>query len=64
MNALIITDLSEFPLLNSKGDSLWNPIKDANGNYFLQLEAKSDLDKAGIEYTIGEVEIKEDIELG
>lgn len=62
MTALIINDLSKFPLLNSEGDSFWNPIKDANGKYFLQntLDAKKDLDKEGIEYTIGEVEIKQE----
>ena len=63
MTALIIpnTELSKFPLLNSKGDSYWQPLNNTvSGDYWLQLEAQSELDKHGIEYTIGEVEIKKE----
>jgi len=63
MTALIITYLSKFPLLNANGDSYWNPTNNTvSGEYWLQLEAEQDLIDNGIEYTIGEVEIKQDIE--
>lgn len=61
MRVLIITDLSKFPLLNSKGDSFWMPTNNTvRGDYWLQLEAQSDLNNAGVEYTIGEIEIKQE----
>ena len=61
MTALIITDLDKFPLLNSKGDSFWQPLNNTvSGDYWLQLEAQADLDNAGVEYTIGEIEIKQE----
>lgn len=63
MTVLIITDLDKFPLLNSKGDSYWQPLNNTvSGDYWLQLEAQSELDKHKIKYTIKEVEIKQDIE--
>jgi len=58
MIALIIKDISKFPIKSTLG-GIWQPTNNTiSGDYWLQLEAQSDLDKAGIEYKIGEVEIK------
>jgi hypothetical protein len=58
MKALIIKDVSKFPIKATLG-GVWQPTNNTiSGDYWLQLEAQSDLDKAGIEYKIGEVEIK------
>lgn len=61
MTALIIptAEINKFPLPYKGGQ--WTPLNNTvNGDYWLKLEAQFDLDKAGIEYTIGEVEIKQD----
>jgi AAA+ ATPase superfamily predicted ATPase len=61
MKALIIQDISKFPILNKEGDSYWKPPNNTvSGKYWLQLEAKQDLINNGIEYTIGKVEIKQE----
>ena len=63
MTALIITDVSKFPILSSIDDFYWNPTNNTVGGvYWLQLEAQLDLDNAGIEYTIGEIEIVEPVD--
>jgi hypothetical protein len=63
MTALIITDLSKFPILSSIDDFYWNPTNNTVGGvYWLQLEAQLDLDNAGIAYTIGEIEIAEPVD--
>jgi len=60
MTALIIPDVSKFPILSSEGDFYWNPTNNTVGGvYWLQLEAQLDLDNAEIAYTIGEIEIVE-----
>jgi len=60
MTVLIIQDISIFPVLCSDG-GVWQPINNTvSGDYWLQLESKKDLDNAGINYEIGEVEIKQD----
>lgn len=62
MTVLIIKDISKFPIDGFNG-GIWQPTNNTiSGEYWLQLEAKSDLDKHGIRYIIGEVEIKEDSE--
>lgn len=43
-------------------NKVWETIESKNNKWFFLKDAQSDLDKHGIEYTIGEVEIKEDIE--
>ena len=63
MTALIIPDVSQFPILSSEGDFYWNPTNNTVGGvYWLQLEAQLDLDNAGIAYTIGEIEIAEPVD--
>ena len=60
MKALIIQDISKFPILNKEGDSYWQALNNTVGGvYWLQLEAQTDLDNAAIAYTIGEIEIVE-----
>jgi len=64
MKAIIITEtnLKKFPIPCSNG-GVWQPLNNTvSGEYWLQLEAEQDLIDNGIEYTIGEVEIKQDIE--
>jgi subtilase family serine protease len=62
MTALIIPDVSQFPILSSEGDFYWNPTNNTvSGVYWLQLEVQTDLDNAAIAYTIGEIEIVEPI---
>jgi len=52
-------DLDKFPLKSSCGRFYWNPVlTTTDGYFFLNKSAKSDLDKAGIEYKKGEVQIK------
>jgi hypothetical protein len=63
MIALIIPniELSKFPIWNTTKDSQWIPLNNTvNSKYWLQLEAEQDLIDNGIEYTIGQVEIKQD----
>jgi len=61
MQALIIIDISKFPILNKKGDSFWKPSNNTiSGVYWLQLDAEQDLIDNGIEYTIGQIEIKQE----
>lgn len=40
-------------------NKIWETIESTNNEWFFLKEAQSDLDKHGIKYTIGEVEIKE-----
>ena len=62
MTALIIPDVSQFPILNANKDSYWQPTNNTVGGvYWLQLEAQTDLDNAAIAYTIGEIEIVEPV---
>jgi hypothetical protein len=60
MIVLIIQDVLKFPINNSSG-GIWQPTNNTvSGVYWLQLEAEQDLIDNGIDYTIGEVEIKQD----
>ena len=60
MKALIIQDVSKFPINNSSG-GVWQPLNNTvSGDYWLQLDAEQDLIENGIEYTIGEIEIKQE----
>jgi len=62
MEVLIIKDVSKFPIKNSNG-GVWQPLNNTvSGEYWLQLEAEQDLIDNGIEYTIGEIEIKQETE--
>ena len=62
MTALIIPDVSQFPILSSEGGFYWSPTNNTvSGVYWLQLEAQTDLDNAAIAYTIGEIEIVEPV---
>ena len=62
MTALIIPDVSQFPILSGEGDFYWSPTNNTVGGvYWLQLEAQTDLDNAAIAYTIGEIEIVEPV---
>ena len=55
------SDLDKFPILNHNGDSYWNPVLETVGDFmFLNIIAEQDLIDNGIEYTIGEVEIKQE----
>jgi hypothetical protein len=61
MEALIIQDVSKFPLLSSSKDFFWQPLNNTiSSDYWLQLEAEQDLIDNGIEYTIGQIEIKQE----
>ena len=63
MTALIIPDVSQFPILSSIDNFYWNPTNNTVGGvYWLQLEAQLDLDNAEIAYTIGEIEIVEPVD--
>lgn len=62
MKRIIITieNLKKFPIPCSNG-GIWQPLNNTvSGDYWLQLEAKNDLDNAGIEYNIGEIKIKQE----
>lgn len=51
--------LKEFIRIKRDGfNKVWETLEQ-DGIFYVQLEAQADFDKAGIEYTIGEVEIKE-----
>lgn len=55
------SDLDKFPILNKNGDSFWNPVLETvDGFMFLNIIAEQDLIDKGIDYTIGEVEIKQE----
>jgi len=61
MQALIIKDVSKFPLLSNSKEFFWKPDNNTvSGDYWLQLEAEQDLIDNGINYTIGEIEIKQE----
>ena len=63
MKVIIIEklELDKFPIWNATHDSQWMPLNNTvSEEYWLQLEAQNDLDKYGINYTIGEVEIKQE----
>jgi len=63
MTSLIIptNQIKNFPIKYNGGQ--WDPLNNTvSGEYWLQLEAEQDLIDNGIEYTIGEIEIKQDIE--
>jgi hypothetical protein len=60
MKALIIKDVSKFPIKNSSGGE-WQPLNNTvSGDYWLQLDAEQDFIENGIEYTIGQIEIKQE----
>ena len=60
MKALIIQDVSKFPINNSSG-GVWQPLNNTvSGDYWLQLDAEQDFIENGIEYTIGQIEIKQE----
>ena len=60
MKALIIQDVSKFPINNSSG-GVWQPLNNTvSGVYWLQLDAEQDLINNGVDYTIGEIEIKQE----
>jgi hypothetical protein len=49
--------------LKYKGfNKLWITLKSSNNEWFFLKEAEQDLIDNGIEYTIGEIEIKQEIE--
>jgi len=61
MKVLIIQndELNKFPLKYKGGQ--WNPTNNTvSSDYWLQLEAEQDFIDNGIEYIIGEVEIKQE----
>jgi len=63
MKVLIIeqSEINKFPIWNKNKDSQWLPLNNTvSGEYWLQLEAEQDLIDNGIEYTIGEIEIKQE----
>lgn len=63
MEALIFSEseVQKFPILNANKDSYWQPLNNTvSGDYWLQLEAEKDCIANGIEYTIGEIEIKQE----
>ena len=52
--------LQEFTRIKRAGfNKVWETLEQ-DGVHWLQLEAQSDLNNAGIEYTIGEIEIKQE----
>jgi hypothetical protein len=54
--------LNNFLRLKRKGfNKVWETLKEGD-IYWLQLEAEQDLIDNGIEYTIGEIEIKQESE--
>ena len=57
IQALIFTEeeLNQFPI-DADAGGMWSPVTN-NGVYFLQLEAKEELESKGIQFTVGEVEI-------
>lgn len=57
IEALTFTEeqLNQFPIKTNSG-GIWNPVLN-NGIYFLQIEAKAELESKGIEFTIREIEI-------
>jgi len=62
MKALIFSEseAQKFPILNLSG-GIWQALNNTvSGVYWLQLEAEQDLIDNGIEYTIGEIEIKQE----
>ena len=60
MKALIIKDVSKFPLLSNSKEFFWQPLNNTvSGDYWLQLDAEQDFIENGIEYTIGQIEIKQ-----
>lgn len=62
MNALIIpnSELNKFPIDATLG-GIWQPLNNTvSGVYWLQLEAEQDCIDNDIEYTIGEIEIKQE----
>ena len=55
--------LDKFPLITHNGDYCWNPVLETvDGFMFLNVSSEQDLIDNGIEYTIGEIEIKQEIE--
>jgi len=54
--------LNNFLRLKRKGfNKVWETLKEGD-IYWLQLEAEQDLIDNGIEYTIGEIKIKQELE--
>jgi hypothetical protein len=58
MTALVFNqfEIDKFPIPNNNG-GVWQPTNNSNKGYWLQLEAKQDLDDAGITYTIEDITI-------
>jgi len=60
IQALIFTEeqLNQFPIEADAG-GIWMPVSN-NGVYYLQMEAMTELEAKGIDFTVGEVEIIEE----
>ncbi len=59
IQALIFTQeqFKQFPIYADAG-GIWNPTNNTVGGvYWLQLEARAELEAKGIQFTVGEVEI-------
>ena len=59
IQALIFTEeeLNQFPI-DADAGGIWNPTNNTvSGVYWLQLEARAELESKGIQFTVGEVEI-------
>jgi len=59
IQALIFTEeqFKQFPIYADAG-GVWNPTNNTVGGvYWLQLEARAELESKGIQFTVGEVEI-------
>ena len=62
IQALIFTEeqFKQFPIYADAG-GIWSPTNNTVGGvYWLQLEAKEELESKGIQFTVGEVEIIEE----
>ena len=59
IQALIFTqeELNQFPI-DADAGGIWNPTNNTvSGVYWLQLEARAELESKGIQFTVGEVKI-------
>lgn len=63
IEALTFTEeqLNQFPIKTNSG-GIWMPVQN-NGVYFLQIEARAELETKGIEFTIKEIEIIQNEEI-
>jgi len=57
IQALIFTEeqINQFPI-DADAGGIWMPMQN-NGVYYLQIEAKAELESKSIQFTVGEVEI-------